>query len=226
MSYNGIMAPEIDRLHEQKELKKLRRLLSLRGDISERVVMATWSFLKKMQKELDLPSLSPIKQHFYFFLKLDEIRRVLNLSMNFSQLNQLYIEITTLRDLLGLPEITPISEIITIVQRDSLDLFTSLDNRAESLLFRILLLQSTSGKQISIGSPEQPILKHELDRVLFEILRSYGPLSRPELVYLTDAARSTIYDSLTRLITKGFVIQYSKKQNPVGRPITLFDVVI
>ncbi len=226
MSYNGIMTTEIERLNEKKELKELRRLLSLNGDISERAVMITWSALRKMQRELDLPSLSPIKQHYYFYRKLEEIRRVMNLSMNFTQLNQLYIEITTLRDLLGLPEITPISEIITIVRKESLELFASLDNRADSLLFRILLLKSTSGEQDSIGTSERLRLKHELDCTLFEILKAYGPLSRPELVQLTDVARSTIYDSLTRLITKGFVTQYSKKKNPVGRPITLFDVKI
>ncbi|MFX0126214.1 MAG: hypothetical protein ACFFAE_21520 [Candidatus Hodarchaeota archaeon] len=226
MSYNGIMVPEIGRLSEEKELKELRKLLSLRGDISEGVVMATWNFLKKMQQELDLPTLSPIKQHYYFFQKLKEIRRALNLSLTFTQLNQLYVEITTLRDLLGLPEITPISEIISIVQREALDLFASLDNRADSLLFRILLLQSTSSEQSLMGIAEQPILKHDLDRILLEILKAYGPLSRPELVQLTDVARSTIYDSLTRLITKGFVIQYSKKKNPVGRPITFFDAVL
>ncbi|MFX1283944.1 MAG: hypothetical protein ACFFB5_09825 [Promethearchaeota archaeon] len=226
MSYNGIIAPEMGRLSEEKELKELRKLLRLRGNISERVVMATWSFLKRMQQELDLPSLSPIKQHYYFYLKLEEIRHALKLSLNFTQLNQLYVEITTLRDLLGLPEITPISKIISIVQREALDLFASLDNRADSLLFRILLLQSTSWEQGSIRTSEQPILKHDLDHVLLEILKAYGPLSRPELVRLTDVARSTIYDSLTRLITKGYVVQYSKKKNPVGRPITLFDAVL
>lgn len=69
-------------------------------------------------------------------------------------------------------------------------------------------------------------LANDLDLVIFEILKAYGPLFRSELVQLTNASRSTIYDSLQRLVFRGFATQFSEKRSPVGRPVTLFDVVI
>ena len=106
----------MENLSEQKELKDLRRLLSLKDNISNKLIIQTWYSLKKMQQELELPSLYPIKQHYYFYQKLEEIREALNLtSTNFAQLNQLYIEIVTIRELLGLPETTPMSDILTLI---------------------------------------------------------------------------------------------------------------
>lgn len=224
---NNIFQPKIEKLREQKELKDLRRLLSLKGNNSEGVISATWTFLKKMQKELELPSLSPIKQHYYFYQKLEEIRKALNLPFtNFPQLNQLYIEINSVRELLGFPEMIPISEIITLIQRESFEKFASLNIGYDSLLLKILLLHSTSNKQNSKLSQERSTSIQALDRDLYEILKSYGPLSRPELVQLIGVARSSIYDSLQRLILRGYVVQYSEKRSHTGRPTTIFDALI
>ena len=212
---------------EQEEIKDLQRLLSLKDNISDDIVITTWNSLKKMQEELELSSLYPIKQHYYFFQKLEEIRKALNLtSTNFTQLNQLYIEIITIRELFGLPETTSMSEIITLIQRESLENLASLDIKHDSLLLKFLLLHSVSKKTHSVLAEERSAQLYDLDRVLFEILKAYGPLSRPELVQLTDVPRSTIYDSLQRLVTRGFAVQYTKKKNPVGRPVTLFDALV
>ncbi|MHA2167208.1 MAG: helix-turn-helix domain-containing protein [Candidatus Hodarchaeales archaeon] len=62
------------------ELNDLRNLLRLRGIISEEKIITTWKSLKKMQEELGLPSLLPIKQHYFFYKQLIEIKKVLNLS--------------------------------------------------------------------------------------------------------------------------------------------------
>ena len=216
----------MENLSEQKELKDLRRLLSLKDNISNKLVIQTWYSLKKMQQELELPSLYPIKQHYYFYQKLEEIREALNLtSTNFAQLNQLYIEIVTIRELLGLPEITPMSDILALIQKEPLEKLVSLDIKYDSLLIKFLLLHSVSIKPHSMFAQEQSAILHDLDRVLFEILKAYGPLSRPELVQLTGVPRSTIYDSLARLILKGLVAQYSERKSPVGRPTTIFDAL-
>jgi len=128
MSYNEFFSPEMKKLHEQKELNELRRILNLKGIISERVILTIWRILIKMKEELVLPSLSPIKQHYYFYLKLEEIRKAIHLPYtDFTQLNQLYNEITALREHLGLPETTPISEIINLIQKESLEKLASLD---------------------------------------------------------------------------------------------------
>ena len=227
MSYNEFFSPEMKKLNEQKELNELRRILNLKGIISEKIILTIWRILIKMKEELGLPSLSPIKQHYYFYLKLEEIRNAIHLPyVDFIQLNQLYNEITALREHLGLPETTPISEIITIIQKESLEKLASLDLRYNSLLLKILFLYSTSNELQSKDVSDQKAIHKEIDNVIFEILKAYGPLSRSELVQLTDIPRSTIYDSLQRLITKGFAVQYPEKINPTGRPITLFDALI
>ncbi|MHA2244751.1 MAG: helix-turn-helix domain-containing protein [Candidatus Hodarchaeales archaeon] len=227
MSYNDVFPVKMERSREQKEQNELRRVLSLKGIVSEKSIHNIWRILRKMQEELELPSLSPIRQHYYFYQKLEEIRKTLNLSfLDFSQLNQLYNEITALRELLGLPETTPIHKIITMIQKESLEKLASLDLSYNSLLLKILLLHSTENEQYPTDTLEQPTLKYDLDHVIFEILKAYGPLSRPELVHLTDVPRSTIYDSLQRLIAKGFAVQYSEKRSRTGRPITLFDALV
>ncbi len=226
MSNSGIFLPKKEQLRENKELSDLRRLLSLKHTITDELVITTWNSLKKMQEELELSSLYPIKQHYYFYQKLEEIRKALNLtSTDFAQLNQLYIEIITIRELLGLHEITPISEIITLIQKVSLENLASLDIKYDSLLLKFLLLHSVSKKPHSMLAEERSAHLYDLDRVLFEILKAYGPLSRPELVQLTGVPRSTIYDSLERLILKGLVAQYSERKSPVGRPTTIFDAI-
>ncbi|UCG01306.1 MAG: hypothetical protein JSW11_17020 [Candidatus Heimdallarchaeota archaeon] len=224
MTYNSIFSTERKISQEIENQKELQRLLSLKGITSEKVVKKTWILLKKMQKELHLPTLYPIKQHYHFYLKLDEIQKILNHYLDFSQLNQLFNELTALRDLLGLPETASISKIITTIWKEPLERLVSLDMGYDSLLLKILMLNSTT--KDSTKTQKGPSLTHDLDFTLLSILKAYGPLSRPELVQLAGAPRSTIYDSLQRLITRGFAVQYTKKKNPVGRPVTLFDALI
>lgn len=179
-----------------------------------------------MQNELELPSLYPIKQHYHFYQKLQEIHKSLDFaSLDFIQLNQLYNEITALRELLGIPETTPISKIITMIRRETLEKLASLEVRPDSLLIKILLKHSTANDNDLMDQDRLP-LTHNLDLILFEVLKAYGPLSRSELVQLIKTPRSTIYDSLQRLEAKGFAVQFTEKKNPVGRPVTLYDALI
>ncbi len=214
-------------VNDQNELRSLRKLENLKNDTASEVVINTWYFLKKMQEELEIPYLYPIKQHYYFYQKLEEIRKALNLSSSdFIQLNQLYIEITTLREILKLPETTPISDIISMIRKEPLTKIASLGVKYDSLLLKVLLLQSTTVKSNATDPQKRLTIVNDLDRVLFEVLKSYGPLSRPELVELTGIARSSIYDSLRRLMVKGFVVQYSEQRSYTGRPTTVFDALI
>jgi hypothetical protein len=215
-----------ERLRENKELDDLRNLLALKGITSELEMFTTWFSLKKMQKELELPSLSPIKEHYSFYRKLVKIHKILNLStMDFVQLNQLYVEITSYRELLGLPETTLISKIISDIRSESLQTLASLGVKYDSLLLQVIL-QSTMSSQEVIASEERTPIENDLDRIMFEILKSYGPLTRPELVHITGAPRSSIYDSLQRLIVMGYAVQYSEKRSHTGRPTTVFDALI
>ena len=66
---------------------------------------------------------------------------------------------------------------------------------------------------------------HELDRDVLDILEREGPLTRSKLVSLTGIARSTLYDSLLRLILKGFVASFSEDRRQRGRPKVFYKVL-
>ena len=66
---------------------------------------------------------------------------------------------------------------------------------------------------------------HELDRGVLDILEKEGPLTRSKLVSLTGIARSTLYDSLLRLILKGFVASFSEDRRHRGRPKVFYKVL-
>ncbi|MHA1979051.1 MAG: hypothetical protein ACW98I_19255 [Candidatus Hodarchaeales archaeon] len=216
----------MDKEREEAELKDLKRIFEIKGEFSEDQVQETWNSLKKMQEELELPSLYPMKHHYYFYLRLEEIKNALApFPTDFLQLNQLHVEINILRGLLELPATSTISEVINLIRKKSLEELMALEIGSDSLLFKILLLQ-LSTKTANYAMDEKPTLIHELDRKLLEILISYGPLTRPELVEVTGVARSSIYDSLRRLDLKRLIIQYSGKRTSVGRPMTLFDALI
>ncbi|MFX0077342.1 MAG: hypothetical protein ACFE96_18015, partial [Candidatus Hermodarchaeota archaeon] len=149
-----------------KNLKELRRLLSLKGNSSEENVQKIWDLLKKMQIDLELPSLYPIKQHYHFYQKLQEIQISLTLTLNFIQLNELYNEITALRVLLRLPETTPISKIIEIIQKEPLVRLAALGIRHDSLLLKILLIQSTMIENKMTKTQEKLPLTNDLDLVI------------------------------------------------------------
>lgn len=71
---------------------------------------------------------------------------------------------------------------------------------------------------------EKPAIVHELDRNVLEILRNKGPLTRTRLVSITGIARSTLYDSLLRLILKGYVARFSEERRQRGRPKVYYKV--
>jgi hypothetical protein len=75
---------------------------------------------------------------------------------------------------------------------------------------------------------EQKILITEgssTDEIVLGILRKQGPKTRAELVTLTSIPRSTLYDSLLRLILKEKVIKYSEKPDGPGRPKVFFKSI-
>ena len=72
---------------------------------------------------------------------------------------------------------------------------------------------------------EQKIISttgNETDDVVLSILQKQGPKTRAELVTITNIPRSTLYDSLLRLILKEKVIKYSEKPDGPGRPKVYF----
>ena len=71
---------------------------------------------------------------------------------------------------------------------------------------------------------KRPAIVHELDRNVLEILKTEGPITRSKLVTITGIARSTLYDSLLRLILKGYVARFSEERRQRGRPKVFYKV--
>ena len=84
--------------------------------------------------------------------------------------------------------------------------------------------QSTTDSTAVIAAKKPPIV-HELDRNVLRILEKEGPITRSKLVSLTGIARSTLYDSLLRLILKGYVARYSEDRKQRGRPKVYYQVL-
>ena len=70
----------------------------------------------------------------------------------------------------------------------------------------------------------KPAIVHDLDRNILKILRSEGPITRTRLVSITGIARSTLYDSLLRLILKGYVARFSEERRQRGRPKVYYKI--
>lgn len=223
MNARSIISPQKRELQENQDLKELTRLLRLKEDVPDSLVIKIMDSMKQMQKELDLPSLHPIKQHFYFYQNLEEIRGVFRFTTwSYSELNELYFELSALKRHLEIPKAVSISSTIKLIQHEE-QIFSNLSK--DSLLFRVLIYSSFTrpGKN---KVPVKPNLIHKIDQNLYEILLAYGPLSRPDLVNITGTPRSSLYDSLRRLELKGYIRPYPNRNNRVGRPSTLYDVML
>lgn len=73
--------------------------------------------------------------------------------------------------------------------------------------------------------PKKQSIVHELDREILKILEKEGALTRSKLVSLTGIARSTLYDSLLRLMLKGYIASYSEDRRLRGRPKVFYKVL-
>ncbi|OLS26956.1 MAG: hypothetical protein HeimC3_06150 [Candidatus Heimdallarchaeota archaeon LC_3] len=67
-------------------------------------------------------------------------------------------------------------------------------------------------------------ITNKTDRDVTKILYERGSLTRGEMVKATGIARSTLFDSLTRLTLKGKVTKFSQKSSGPGRPKVIFKL--
>lgn len=82
-----------------------------------------------------------------------------------------------------------------------------------------------SNLEQKIVSQEANETTNNTDNIVLNILKKNGPKTRAELVSITKIPRSTLYDSLLRLILKDKVIKYSEKPDGPGRPKVYFKCV-
>ncbi|MHA1686876.1 MAG: helix-turn-helix domain-containing protein [Candidatus Heimdallarchaeaceae archaeon] len=64
----------------------------------------------------------------------------------------------------------------------------------------------------------------KLEELLVQLLAENGPLTREELVKLTNIPRTTLYDNLAKLIAKGIVTKEAIPRKTKGRPKVVFKL--
>ncbi|UCG02403.1 MAG: hypothetical protein JSW11_00115 [Candidatus Heimdallarchaeota archaeon] len=135
MSYEDSSSEEEKR---QQELKELKKYLKLANGSSEHALIATWHCIKHMQSALNLPPHTPIEDLVNLFDSLEEIRKAFNFHIeNFTQLNEIYWEITTIKKRLNFPEDSSITDILSRIKPN---VIPALGLDENSLLKRLLQL--------------------------------------------------------------------------------------
>lgn len=101
----------------------------------------------------------------------------------------------------------------------------AVDYMSKNQVIKISEKRGQSSSELkSTARTEKPAIVHELDRNVLEILKNQGPITRAKLVSITGIARSTLYDSLLRLILKGYVARFSEERRQRGRPKVYYKV--
>lgn len=137
MTLNDILFNSSDKMKSIKEFNELKRLLNLNGSASEHEITSTCRILKHMQNELNISPQTPLKDIVSLYNKLTEIRAVFDLETNnFSQLNELFIEITTVKEMADIPKDRPLPELLVSLRSKTLSSFGIGEN---SLLERLLI---------------------------------------------------------------------------------------
>ncbi|MFQ5820912.1 MAG: helix-turn-helix domain-containing protein [Candidatus Heimdallarchaeota archaeon] len=67
-------------------------------------------------------------------------------------------------------------------------------------------------------------ITNEIDEIVLGVLRKHGPVTRSKLVEITGLPRTTLYDSLVRLILKDHVRKFDEKRNQRGRPKVFYQL--
>lgn len=123
---------------ESKRQQELKKYLKLANNSSEHTLIATWRCIKHMQSALDLPPQIPIEDLVDLFNNLEEIRKAFNFQIeNFTQLNEIFWEIQTIKKKLNFPEDYSISDVLS---RINSKLIPTLGLAENSLLKRLLHL--------------------------------------------------------------------------------------
>ncbi len=134
MFLNNLLSNELRKL---EELKKLRIVLKLDDRLFDHAVNEVWCTLKQMKVELGLSPQIPIDELIRIFKKFEEIRIVFNLpTRDYGQLNELLVEITAVRNMLNIPDTTPLTDVLFQIKPELLPLL-GIGN--DSLLEKMML---------------------------------------------------------------------------------------
>ncbi len=134
MPLNILLSTELRKL---EELKKLKIILKSDDGLFDHAVNEVWCTLKQMKLILGINPQIPIDDLVRIFKQFEDIRIVFNLKSNdYSQLNQLLIEITVVKDMLNIPNTTKLTEVLSQIRHEQL---SSLGIGNDSLLEKMML---------------------------------------------------------------------------------------
>jgi len=135
----GSTGPD-DKEKKVKGFKELKKLLNVNNTVSEHEIIATCRILKHMQNQLDISSLTPIHELVSLYNKLKEIRAIFDLETNnFKQLNELLIEITTVREMANFAEDKPLADLLFALRGKSISSYGIGENSLLEKLLRYYL---------------------------------------------------------------------------------------
>ena len=107
----------------RKEFFELKKHLRSTQELKGVDPLSLWRSLNRLRGELQIPRTTPIMEVLRLFRKIEEIREVFDLpAVSYNILNELYVEIATVRDMINLPEDTPLLELLKKVKPDQLPL--------------------------------------------------------------------------------------------------------
>ncbi len=130
--------PSSEESMRQKELIAIKKYVKLANGSSEHALIATWHCIKHMQSTLNLPLQTPIEDLVDLFNNLEEIRKTFNFQIeNFSQLDEIFWEIKTVKRKLNFPENYSITDVLS---RINAKLIPTLGLDENSLLKKLLQL--------------------------------------------------------------------------------------
>ncbi len=126
---------------EENQLNTIRRYLEMESrKISDSELIATLRMLQHLKLELNLPRNIDMKTLIGLYQVLEDIREIFDMkTSNYNQLNEIYIELVTVRDMLDLPKDLSMKAVVNyIITFIDFDTLASLGIGRNSLLEKIL----------------------------------------------------------------------------------------
>lgn len=85
--------------------------------------------------------------------------------------------------------------------------------------------QTSKGKQTKTVSTQEPETSLSIGDHIIELLRTKGTLTRGEITTLSGIPRTSVYDTLTKLLLSGVVEKYVDRDGRRGRPRIYYQLV-
>jgi predicted ArsR family transcriptional regulator len=85
--------------------------------------------------------------------------------------------------------------------------------------------QTSKGKQTKSVSTQEPETPRSIGDYIIQLLRTKGTLTRGEITTLSGIPRTSVYDTLTKLLISGVVEKYVDRDGRRGRPRIYYQLV-